>query len=78
MAQISFFQPNLVIDPRQGKLWDIELRLGTVSMIKIHFYRRFTGSTTNKCILYAAYTPGIQIKQFLVIVIAIAYCKFLK
>ena len=36
MAQISFFQPNLVIDPRQGKLWDIELRLGTVSMIKRH------------------------------------------
>ena len=31
MAQISFFQPNLVIDPRQGKLWDIELRLGIVS-----------------------------------------------
>ena len=30
MAQISFFQPNLVIDPRQGKLWDIELRLGTI------------------------------------------------
>ena len=32
MAQISFFQPNLVIDPRQGKLWDIELRLGNVSI----------------------------------------------
>ena len=33
MAQISFFQPNLVIDPRQGKLWDIELRLGNVSKL---------------------------------------------
>jgi len=26
-AQMSFFQPNLVIDHRNGRLWDIELRL---------------------------------------------------
>ena len=29
-AQMSFFQPNLVIDHRNGRLWDIELRLDKV------------------------------------------------
>ena len=27
MSQMSFFQPNLVIDVRNGRLWEIELRL---------------------------------------------------
>ena len=28
MKQMSFFQPNLVIDHQNGNLWEIELRLG--------------------------------------------------
>ena len=30
MAQMSFFQPNLVIDVRNGRLWEIEVRLDQI------------------------------------------------
>merc|ERR1719285_642741 len=32
-AQMSFFQPNLVIDHRNGRLWDIELRLDKIQRL---------------------------------------------
>ena len=45
-AQMSFFQPNLVIDHRNGRLWDIELRLDKVSSYKnIPFSRRNSNRT---------------------------------